>query len=174
MIHSCWPPTKENPSVGFDLGSRREHRATFAASRKVRPYKNRCPNPAGPPLDSDPVCGDFPAVFLRFKTHGDRVTRFGRMTALLAAGLVATLVLGTVSPGLHEQLCHHDSDSGVEHCVIVAFAAGEAYAAPVPLPVAPRLIRVEAVSPARVAEARLLAPFRLLPSCGPPERGCFV
>ena len=113
-------------------------------------------------------------MFLRFKTHRERVTRRGRLTAGLAAGLIATLVLGAVSPGLHERLCHHGNDSGVEHCVVAAFAAGEAYAAPVPSPVAPHLIRVESVRAARVTVARSLAPFRLLPSCGPPEQGCFV
>ena len=92
---------------------------------------------------------------------------------MLAATLVVMLAIGSVSPEAHERLCRHHhhhpaSDADATHCVVTAFAAGEAYAVPVIVFTAPVPIQGTAL---RTTEARPALPrvdHRLQPSCGPP------
>jgi hypothetical protein len=98
-------------------------------------------------------------VLLRFRSLRGVFTRLGR-------------AIGSVSPETHERLCRHHhqqaSDADATHCVVTAFAAGEAYAVPVIVFAAPVPIQGMAV---RTTEARPALPrvdHRLQPSCGPP------
>jgi hypothetical protein len=113
-------------------------------------------------------------VAIRFKTAGGKVTFLARCVSALALALLALLMLGSVSPTVHDHFCHHDSDGDADHCVMMAFAAGEIYAPPMQVPVAPVEIWIAGVKAPAVAGSIAAMVERLLPACGPPQSGEFV
>jgi hypothetical protein len=88
------------------------------------------------------------------------------MAALLMLCLFLGLQLLSASHSLHQRL-HPDTGKAEHHCVVTAIAQGQIDHAPVSIAVlSPNICEQVLVAPAQVALAD--APFRLLPSRGPP------
>ncbi len=92
--------------------------------------------------------------------------------AALATSLILLLVIGGVSPKVHDHLCqHHHDDVVADHCVIHAFASGEAYAPPMTVSVAPAARQIVATLQREVRLDLPTIDYRLRPACGPPSTG---
>jgi len=114
----------------------------------------------------------FPTLITRFTTIRGTATLLGKMVGVLAIAIIAVLMVGSVCPELHDRVCHHHAgDAGADHCVISAFAAGEAYALPVDVRIDRLDAWIEVSLRPEVAAPVAKVEYRLLPACGPPFSG---
>ena len=103
----------------------------------------------------------------------DEPSSFHRGLCVAAALLVVLLGVLSVSPVAHAALHagqpgHHPDGDHTHHCVVTAFAAGEAwYVPPAPLPVLPAPVAAQ-VTAARPGPELSPVAARLQPACGPP------
>ena len=121
-------------------------------------------------MQADPA--PFQTLITRFTTFRGTATLLGKVVGGLAVAIIALLLVGSVCPELHDRVCHHHAgDADADHCVISAFAAGEAYALPVDVRVDRLDAWIEVTLRPEVAAPVSAVEYRLLPACGPPLAG---
>ncbi|WP_145928671.1 hypothetical protein OH491_01625 [Termitidicoccus mucosus] len=106
----------------------------------------------------------------RFTARLGTASLLGRIVAVLSVLLLATLVIGSVSPEVHDHVCHtaatgHGDD---DHCAITTYAGGEVLALALVLTVEPLTV---CEGPTLLSSAILAVSqfdYRLQPTRGPP------
>jgi hypothetical protein len=104
---------------------------------------------------------------IRFHRRDGTSSIFTRSVAAASIALVALLAYLSVDLEAHERL-HHDADSPDHHCVISAYAAGEALFLAATVVVPPPVESFTSVQWRSAESLRQPVDLVLMPSCGPP------